>query len=226
MRRLLVLTFLAALLAVPCAAQAAATVVVRGAGFGHGIGMSQYGAYGLAQHGFTYRQILDHYYLSTALSTAPSRPVRVLLQPSDPYVRFRGATSASGGEKLNPTVTYVVKPAAGGLVTLTGRGKKVGTFKPPLRVQRTGQPVRLMGRALNGVNSGLYRGALEIRSVSAHGVMAVNSLPIDEYVQGVVPGEMPSGWAVQALRAGHRQERRPLRRVPRHALAGLPGHDG
>jgi stage II sporulation protein D len=77
----------------------------------------------------------------------------------------------------------------------------VGTFKPPLRVQRNGQPVRLMGKALNGVTSGLYRGALEIRSVSSHGVMAVNSLPIDEYVQGVVPGEMPSSWAVEALRA-------------------------
>jgi stage II sporulation protein D len=201
MRRLLVLTLLAALLAVPCAAQGAATVVVRGAGFGHGIGLSQYGAYGFAQHGFTYRQILDHYYVSTTLSTAPSRPVRVLLQPSDPYVRFRGASSASGGERLNPTVTYKVTPAAGGLATLTGGGKKVGTFKPPLRVQRTGHTLRLMGKALNGVNGGLYRGTLEIRSVSSHGVMAVNSLPIDDYVRGVVPGEMPSSWAPEALRA-------------------------
>jgi stage II sporulation protein D len=201
MRRLLVPTLVAALLALPCAAQAAATVVVRGAGFGHGIGLSQYGAYGLAQHGWTYRQILDHYYVSTTLSTAPSRPVRVLLQPNDPYVRFRGASSASGGENLNPTVTYVVKPAAGGLVTLTGKGKKVGTFKPPLRVQRTGHTLRLMGKALNGVNGGLYRGTMEIRSVSSHGVMAVNSLPIDDYVRGVVPGEMPATWAAEALRA-------------------------
>jgi stage II sporulation protein D len=201
MRRLLWLTLLAALLAVPCSAQAAATVVVRGAGFGHGIGMSQYGAYGFAQHGFTYRQILDHYYVSTRLGTASSRPVRVLLQPSDPYVRFRGASSASGGERLNPTVTYKVTPQAGGLVTLTGKGKKVGTFKPPLRVQRTGHTLRLMGKALNGVNGGLYRGAMEIRSVSSHGVMAVNSLPIDDYVRGVVPGEMPASWAPEALRA-------------------------
>jgi stage II sporulation protein D len=201
MRRLLVLTLLAGLLAVPCAAQAAATVVVRGAGFGHGIGMSQYGAYGFAQHGWGYRQILGHYYVNTSIGTAPSRPVRVLLQPGDPYIRFRGASVASGGERLNPTVLYKVTPAGGGLVTLTGGGKKVGTFKPPLRVSRTGHTVRLMGRALNGVNGGLYRGALEIRSASSRSVMAVNSLAIDDYVKGVVPGEMPASWAPDALRA-------------------------
>ena len=42
---------------------------IRGAGFGHGVGMSQYGAYGFAQHGATYDEILGHYYTGTALGT-------------------------------------------------------------------------------------------------------------------------------------------------------------
>ena len=63
--------------------------VIRGAGFGHGIGLSQYGAYGYALHGRSYQAILAHYYKGTRLSTAPSRPVRVLLQPEDPYIRVQ-----------------------------------------------------------------------------------------------------------------------------------------
>ena len=73
-------------------AHAAVREVIKGAGFGHGIGLSQYGAYGYALHGRSYQQILAHYYKGTRLSRAPSRPVRVILQPNDPYIRVRGAT--------------------------------------------------------------------------------------------------------------------------------------
>ena len=37
--------------------------------------------------------ILGHYYKGTRLEHAPSRAVRVLLQPEDPYIRVRGATA-------------------------------------------------------------------------------------------------------------------------------------
>ena len=36
-------------------------------GFGHGLGMSQYGANVMAKNGFTYREILQHYYPGTEL---------------------------------------------------------------------------------------------------------------------------------------------------------------
>ena len=53
--------------------------VFAGHGYGHGIGMSQYGALGYAQHGFTYAQILAHYYPGTTLGSAPGLTLRVLL---------------------------------------------------------------------------------------------------------------------------------------------------
>ena len=37
-------------------------IVLRGGGFGHGIGMSQYGARGMAEKGYTYKEIIDYYY--------------------------------------------------------------------------------------------------------------------------------------------------------------------
>lgn len=42
--------------------------VLRGYGFGHGIGMSQYGAKGMADRGQSYQSILSHYYQNTLLS--------------------------------------------------------------------------------------------------------------------------------------------------------------
>jgi stage II sporulation protein D len=94
MRLGFLLTALLVLLLAPSAAEAATTWVVRGAGFGHGVGMSQYGAYGFAQQGFGYERILAHYYRGTRLTPAPGRPVRVLLQASRGSVRFRGAARA------------------------------------------------------------------------------------------------------------------------------------
>lgn len=41
---------------------------LKGYGFGHGVGMSQWGAYGLARSGRSYRQILAHYYQGTTLT--------------------------------------------------------------------------------------------------------------------------------------------------------------
>src|SRR3954453_15049181 len=56
-----------------------ALFLFSGHGWGHGVGMSQYGAYGYAQHGSTYQQILAHYYPGTALGPAPVSTIRVLL---------------------------------------------------------------------------------------------------------------------------------------------------
>jgi stage II sporulation protein D len=186
----------------PVAASGAAVHVVRGAGFGHGIGMSQYGAYGMAQQGWGYDRILRHYYQGTRLGQAPSRPVRVLLQASDPFVRFSGATRGPGGMVLSPGVTHVVRPAPGGRLALYGAtGKRLGTYSAPLGVSNRGKPLRLLGPAIQGVTSGSYRGTLDLYPGSSGGVTAVNSLPIDDYVQGVVASEVPASWSADVLRA-------------------------
>src|ERR687895_2329918 len=128
MRRTFVLTALALLTAgLPATADGAVRHVIRGAGFGHGIGMSQYGAYGYALEGARYDGILRHYYKGTQLGSAPSRPVRVLLQPVDPYIRVRGATSV-GGRSIKPQTTYVAKRRGGGIVVTTAGGRRVARF--------------------------------------------------------------------------------------------------
>jgi stage II sporulation protein D len=172
--------------------------VIRGAGFGHGIGLSQYGAYGYALHGRSYQQILAHYYKGTRLSRAPSRPVRVLLQPNDPYIRVRGATRVSG-HRLKPSRTYVARVSGRSIVIRTSSGKKVARVGNGARFTGS-SPLRLLGPCLNGVTSGLYRGSIELRT-DLGGVSAINVLDLDSYIRGVVAGEMPSSWPLEALKS-------------------------
>ncbi len=93
-------TLLATLaLVVPASAATPTTVVIEGAGEGHGVGMSQDGALGLAQHGLAARQILAHYYSGTTIGLAPAPTVvRVLIGSSVrriPLERYvRGVVSA------------------------------------------------------------------------------------------------------------------------------------
>jgi SpoIID/LytB domain protein len=76
------------------AAAAPSTLVIEGAGEGHGVGMSQDGALGYARHAATYQQILSHYYTGTTIGQAAAGTVvRVLVGskvkrvPLERYVR-------------------------------------------------------------------------------------------------------------------------------------------
>src|SRR5438309_11338615 len=98
MRRPVCLALLLAALVFPGGAGAADSFLIRGAGYGHGVGLSQYGAYGYALHGQGYATILRHYYRGTTLGReARGTTVRVLLKTGT--AAFSGATRA-GRERL------------------------------------------------------------------------------------------------------------------------------
>lgn len=179
-------------------ARAAGVLYIRGGGAGHGIGMSQYGAYGYALHGLGYPAILAHYYTGTALGQVnPGRVVRVLLATGS--ASFTNATAASTGAAatlaLRATSTYTVALAAGGRLQITGTGgAPVGPPVPaPLTVTGAG-PLQIPGL-------GAYRGSLQFRPDGRGGVETVDAVGLDDYVRGVVAAEMPAGWAAQALDA-------------------------
>jgi stage II sporulation protein D len=187
-------------LALVSGAQASSLLVIRGAGFGHGIGMSQYGAYGYALHGQDYRFILGHYYTGTSLASLDSNPdVRVLLQAGRASAVITGAQTA-GGQPLDVTKTYTVTQGGDGLVVKDG-DKALFTSVPPMRLEApAGGTVLLKGTSTPAVRDGLYRGAIEVRP-SGSGVNAINALDLEDYVRGVVSGESPSTWPAEALKA-------------------------
>jgi stage II sporulation protein D len=201
MRRIAFTAVLVALLAAALAPAAGAATrwSLRGAGWGHGIGMSQYGAYGFSRHGADYRTILSHYYRGTGLGGRGSGTVRVLLSPNKLQVLFRGAGTAAG-RRLDPNSLYKVTRNGSTVVLRNARGRVLKRTSGMITV--TGAPrVRLLGTAANGVRDGVYRGTIEIRTAAGPGLNSINALELESYVRGVVPNESPSGWPAAALEA-------------------------
>ena len=191
---------LAALAAVP--AHGASRLVVRGAGFGHGVGMSQYGAFGFAQKGTDHKTILRHYYTGTQIGRlAGGGQARVLLKTATRIV-FTSAAGVAGGRRLDPGRRYVATGALSGAVTLrSASGRALGTYASPLTIAGAAGGFQINGRSGNAARNGRYRGSLQLRASALGGVSAINALKMDDYIRGVVAGEMPSGWPQEALRA-------------------------
>ena len=190
------LTAVVILLGLATSAQAAGMLYVHGGGDGHGIGMSQYGAYGYALHGDDYRAILAHYYTGTALGqTNPAQTVRVLLGTGN-AAGFSGATTAASSTgtqlALSAAAGYRIVRHGAALQIRTASGRNLARFSGTVTV--TGPaPLSLTGH-------GTYRGSLQF-TASGRGVQAVDAVGLDDYVQGVVAAEMPSSWAPAALEA-------------------------
>jgi stage II sporulation protein D len=181
-------------------AHAASRLVINGAGYGHGIGMSQYGAYGLSLQGVPYQTILGRYYTGTQLAQIATPPeVRVLLQGGQRKVTVSGAVRI-GDQPLDPAKTYNVIRGGDGLLLRDGT-QTLFTSAPPMRLEGPGDGAFLLsGTSVPGVRDGRYRGALELRP-SGRGISAINALPLESYVRGVVSAESPSAWPAEALKA-------------------------
>lgn len=170
--------------------------VLAGGGWGHGVGMSQWGAFGQAKAGRDYRQILSTYYRGTAMGAAPD----TLLQ----RVRVLVADGLGSASVTNVTAVF------------DGDGKRYPipsgtiTAKPDLKlpVGKDGKQVALAGpvtiRAAQGTflsyGGKEFRGDLRLAAVAGR-VQLVNVIGLEAYLLGVVPGEMPKEWPLAALEA-------------------------
>ena len=189
------LTALASLAAFAPSAHAAVSWVVHGRGFGHGVGMSAYGAYGYALHGKSYQFILGHYFSGTTIGTVEGpRVVRVLLDISGDDVGFTRATSACG-EALDPARSYQAHRSGNAVVLRSSSGKPLANCGGKLRAAGKGT-IEIAGL-------GTYRGALEsVPTESDAGALnVVNAVAVDQYVKGVIPNESPPSWPQEELKA-------------------------
>lgn len=187
MRRLLCLIALA--LAVPASASGGAAFFVDGHGWGHGIGMAQWGAYGYAlKDDRGYGWILKHYYTDTTIEQSSVANVRVLLVGGRRSVAIGSAAPFSLTDSKGKTIAF---PA--GTMTL----------RPGLKVtgkQLTGPVTFTRGARVLTLGGRLYRGKL-IAHVRSGRLTIVNRVGINDYIKGVVPDEMPASWPMEALKA-------------------------
>jgi SpoIID/LytB domain protein len=173
--------------------QGTPTFVVSGRGWGHGVGMSQWGAYGFAKEGATFDEILAHYYQGTTLGPAPVSKVRVLLAPSRKRVTI--ASVAAFRVRDGAGVTHNVDAGphllGPGLRMKVDGAKQKRPLQGPLLFLPGASPLRL---------DRPYRGQLLV-SVTNGALRVVNHVGLEAYLYGVVPSEMPHTWAAEALKA-------------------------
>lgn len=197
---------------------ASGVFTVKGHGWGHGHGMSQYGAYGAAKQGLTAQKILAFYYPGTKRTIVEDGTIRVLITgDSDPVTvaprsGLKLTDLGTGGETY--TLPTAAKYKRWRLMPNTASTDKVqwldGTtwraYKPGGRTALIG-----LGRfSADGpltlfADSGqkVYRGAMESTAPSSGSTArdTVNLLGLDDYVKGVIPREMPTSWHKYAVRA-------------------------
>jgi SpoIID/LytB domain protein len=222
MRKILILTVLAFLFAGALPAQAGngdeqqGTKQFRmfGAGWGHGLGMSQWGAYGLAKKGWGAERIVKHYYSGTRVArTDPPTDLRIglvqgrgsvrLTAQSGPVELRLGSASGAVVGTIPSGATWRVIAAGNDYRIVDGDGSTVdrvgGPGNPLFAVyQPNGSRVHVP-EASHTYNRG--RIELDLYSCDAGDCVMRLVLSIDPqgYLYGL--GEVPSSWPTAAMKA-------------------------
>ena len=195
-----------------------ATVRFHGRGYGHGVGMSQYGAKGRAEDGQDATAILDHYFQGTTSGTVAATTsirVRVLVDfrasGATPLVLYgRGGpwtVDGVGGDFPADAKVTVTPSTSGGATTwrlkITAkdgtvlRDASTGYF----RMRPASEATRLQVWSRPSTYD-TYRGNVRMILDKVDPIAnVVNEVNLEAYLRGVVPAEMPASWPAQALRA-------------------------
>ncbi len=161
-----------------------ALFLFSGHGWGHGIGMSQYGAWGYALHGYGYQEILAHYYPGTTIGPAQTNLVRVLLADGKKTLKLSCSVPFSVTDGNGVTHQLPAGPTTLSSASLA--------WPAPLTFNAGAGGWMTLTRP--------YRGQIQVDVVNGK-LRAINVVGLEDYLYGVVPSEMPSTWSPPALQA-------------------------
>lgn len=137
--------------------------------------------------------------------TAPvSRQVRIGVAVEVASLTFSGSigyVAVHDGKtiaKIGALEPWQARRSGSGILLVTPNGGTIGPLKGKVLVHpgANGGQVPLVF-----AHKAWYRGSLELIPGEGGTVTGVNVLPLEEYLFGVVPGEMPAGWEKEALKA-------------------------
>jgi len=194
---------------------ASGTLVVDGRGYGHGHGMSQHGAQGAALQGLGYREIVGFYYPGTELGSMKGK-VRVLItgDTTDDVVvsparnlRVRDLGSRSTHAlPARPAIKRWRLHVVNGRTVVQRLTDRWRPFRPGGKKFLAGDGEFLANRPLTlWTPSGTkrYRGILRAASPNPGSPArdTVNIVPMNGYIKGVIPAEMPASWHPEAVKS-------------------------
>lgn len=201
----------------PAVASADTTWSITGRGWGHGIGMSQWGAKGYAEAGWSYKNILTHYYRSTTVSqlfkpgtaVADNPLIYVNLDASKANRASWTVLPGTAGQRLvingvvaPATTAYTFKASGSTVYVYASNGTLWKTLTGTVGVrQQSGDLVQVVDASGPDPNTyNVYRGFLRVTGVDSK-VKLVNAVPLESYLRGVVPCESGSTWHIESLKA-------------------------
>ncbi len=190
------------------------TFTINGSGFGHGHGMSQYGAYGAAKRRLTWEQILAFYYPGTTLKTmSASTTIKVwITADNDNNLRVLPAeglkvSDANGHSLTLPTGSKyrswrIKRAGTGNRLAWRGADGRYRTLSTSLdsSTWRFSTKAKVVKVRMPSGATREYRGSVAFVKRGAGG-RTVNKVRLEDYVRSVVPSEMPTSWAPDAVRA-------------------------
>lgn len=187
---------------------------ITGHGWGHGHGMSQWGAEGAASLGVPASTIVSTYYPGTTASVLVNTPIRVRLTATNSFdlavLPAAGLTVTDGaGRKLGLTApaTYwrILADAQGQHLQRYVAGNWYGVAVAGATNLTT--PVRftdaanLVSVVYPGLYSRDYRGSVASWLMGTGTVINTDTLTMEDYLRGVVPQESSPSWYPAALQA-------------------------
>jgi stage II sporulation protein D len=179
-----------------CPAAPAGTISFCGHGWGHGVGLGQWGAFGMAHAGIGWQQIVHNFYSGVAISAVPDQTVRVYLTRAQGQITplFAAATvedlagNALGSAPQNQAVTF----SRNGDGSISAGWPGGNAHSSTLRLVPGG------GGAFRVSGSGTsYRGEAWVDGSS--GFKVINHVELENYLQGI--SEVPSSWPLNAIAA-------------------------
>lgn len=177
-----------------------------GRGWGHGIGMCQYGSYGQAKQKRNYQQILSFYYKDSSIGNSTNPVVRVELLSGQGVAGITGTgnfvikNNTTGAVIANGTsgqVWSVVPNGSGKVNVKNPQGKVIGTYSSHIRFEPSPATSSSLLKVTN--NAKRYRGFIVIKLATVSSVRIVNNVVLEDYIKGIA--EVPAGWPVEALKA-------------------------
>lgn len=198
-------------------------VEIVGHGWGHGRGLSQYGALGYAKdQGWSREQILGHYYSNTSAGSVPasSTPDPDRLRVELLYMSGRQTTVSLGDGAIELVASDGSVVATSGAntntVTLIAKGSEItarfgsGCDGPWERALDLGSAsIRVRARTEGTAQANLlqvcgpsfsvwYDGDI-VSTISNSQQRTTNIVTVDQYLRGVVPNEVPASWPATVL---------------------------
>ncbi len=210
------------------------TFVLEGRGWGHGRGMSQWGALGYAvDHGWTDAQILAHYYGGTTAGSASDATQRVYLVGSAgtdltvtqaaAALRVDGSTGTWGAVSVRRLSATTYRVYASATASCSPTWTLVGdTTSSDVAVRSTLDQGDVAARMLTDCRTGRrYRGVLRaVRTGGSVGNAVVNEVSTELLLRGIVPNEVSPSWAASGGGRGAHAVRAQAVAARSYVLAG------